>query len=169
MSLQLVIPWRVGLHQSPASASPTMGRSGGGRGYLTVAKISERRVCDSLTVSTEGFTPCSPRSQNRDLEPPAWNSCSIFRFGKPFLESFMHMRPYFFLSFWIFFVSAASWALAPSITKPSITKPSISKIDPPGWWASFPDPMLLVQGDGLEPCADNYRRHGCNAGPYTNI
>ena len=61
----------------------------------------------------------------------------------------MRMRPYFFLSFWIFFVSAASWAQAPSITKPSITKPSISKIDPPGWFANLPDPMLLVRGEGL--------------------
>ena len=67
----------------------------------------------------------------------------------------MRMRHFFFLSFLFFFASAASWAQAPgppapSIAKPSITKPSISKIDPPGWFAGLPDPMLLVQGEGLE-------------------
>jgi len=28
--------------------------------------------------------------------------------------------------------------------------PSIDKIDPPGWFAGLPDPMLLVHGDGLK-------------------
>jgi len=27
--------------------------------------------------------------------------------------------------------------------------PHINKIDPPNWWVQFPDPMLLVQGEGL--------------------
>lgn len=27
--------------------------------------------------------------------------------------------------------------------------PTIDKIDPPGWWAGLPDPMLLVHGEGL--------------------
>ncbi|MGP8225655.1 MAG: alpha-amylase family glycosyl hydrolase [Terracidiphilus sp.] len=27
--------------------------------------------------------------------------------------------------------------------------PCIDKIDPPGWWAGLPDPMLLVHGEGL--------------------
>lgn len=30
-----------------------------------------------------------------------------------------------------------------------IGKPRIDKIDPPGWWAQFPSPMLLVHGEGL--------------------
>jgi glycosidase len=29
------------------------------------------------------------------------------------------------------------------------TKPYIDKIDPPGWWATLPDPMLLVHGENL--------------------
>lgn len=29
------------------------------------------------------------------------------------------------------------------------TKPCIDKIDPPGWWATLPDPMLLVHGTNL--------------------
>ena len=28
--------------------------------------------------------------------------------------------------------------------------PCIAKIDPPGWWAGMPDPMLLVSGQNLE-------------------
>ena len=27
--------------------------------------------------------------------------------------------------------------------------PCVDKIDPPGWWAGLPDPMLLVHGEGL--------------------
>ncbi len=51
----------------------------------------------------------------------------------------MRFRPYFLLAFWIFFAPAASWAQAPRI----------DKIDPPGWWAGLPDPMLLAHGEGL--------------------
>ena len=51
----------------------------------------------------------------------------------------MRFRSYFLLAFWIFFAPAASWAQAPRI----------DKIDPPGWWAGLPDPMLLVHGEGL--------------------
>lgn len=29
-------------------------------------------------------------------------------------------------------------------------KPVIRKIDPPGWWAGMPDPMLLLQGENLQ-------------------
>jgi glycosidase len=29
-------------------------------------------------------------------------------------------------------------------------KPVIDKIDPPGWWAGLPDPMLLVRGESLD-------------------
>ncbi|MGD1108406.1 MAG: alpha-amylase family glycosyl hydrolase [Terracidiphilus sp.] len=31
----------------------------------------------------------------------------------------------------------------------SASGPRIDKIDPPGWWAGLPDPMLLVHGEGL--------------------
>jgi neopullulanase len=37
----------------------------------------------------------------------------------------------------------------PSIDKPRIDKPRIDKIDPPNWWTSLPDPMLLVHGENL--------------------
>jgi hypothetical protein len=33
--------------------------------------------------------------------------------------------------------------------------PTITKIDPPNWWVSLPDPMLLVRGENL-----------CGIGPY---
>ena len=56
----------------------------------------------------------------------------------------MRLRPYFVLTFWLSCVLAASLAQAPRAQAPRI-----DKIDPPGWWASFPDPMLLVQGYGL--------------------
>jgi glycosidase len=29
-------------------------------------------------------------------------------------------------------------------------KPRIGKIDPPGWWAEFPSPLLLVHGEGFQ-------------------
>jgi neopullulanase len=32
---------------------------------------------------------------------------------------------------------------------PAQAAPRIDKIDPPGWWAGLPDPMLLVQGENL--------------------
>jgi glycosidase len=41
-------------------------------------------------------------------------------------------------------VLAASLAQAPRAQAPRI-----DKIDPPGWWVSLPDPMLLVHGEGL--------------------
>ncbi len=31
----------------------------------------------------------------------------------------------------------------------STSGPRIDKIDPPGWWAGLPDPMLLIHGEGL--------------------
>ena len=33
--------------------------------------------------------------------------------------------------------------------------PCIDKIDPPGWWAGLPDPMLLVHGEGLDGARDS--------------
>jgi hypothetical protein len=38
---------------------------------------------------------------------------------------------------------------SPASEAPQIDKPRIDKIDPPDWWAQFPDPMLLVHGAGL--------------------
>jgi glycosidase len=56
----------------------------------------------------------------------------------------VRFRPYFVLAFWLSCALGASWAQAPRVQAPRI-----DKIDPPGWWASFPDPMLLVYGEGL--------------------
>lgn len=40
---------------------------------------------------------------------------------------------------------------APAIQgeRPALQKPVIDKVDPPGWWAGLPSPMLLVHGQGL--------------------
>jgi glycosidase len=51
----------------------------------------------------------------------------------------VRLRRYFILIFPLFFTLAASFAQAPSI----------DKIDPPGWFAGLPDPMLLVHGENL--------------------
>jgi glycosidase len=64
------------------------------------------------------------------------------------------LRPYFILVFWIFFAPAASWtqALSQHAPRPLASRPlapGIDKIDPPGWWAGLPDPMLLAHGEGL--------------------
>ncbi len=56
----------------------------------------------------------------------------------------MRLRLHFSLAFLIFIPTAASWAQAPNPLAPKIVK-----IDPPGWFAGLPDPMLLVQGEGL--------------------
>jgi glycosidase len=57
-------------------------------------------------------------------------------------ESFMRLRPSFLLAgllgVWAS-CSGASWAQVPRI----------NKIDPPGWWVQFPNPMLLVHGEAL--------------------
>jgi len=41
-----------------------------------------------------------------------------------------------------------------------IEQPRIEKIDPPGWWAGLPDPMLLVHGEGLHGA--EFAVHGKN-------
>lgn len=51
----------------------------------------------------------------------------------------MRLWSSFFLIGWMCCATASSWAQAPVI----------DKIDPPGWWAGLPDPMLLVQGASL--------------------
>lgn len=51
----------------------------------------------------------------------------------------MRLRIDLFFVFAMCFTPVTSWAQAPRI----------DKIDPPGWWAHFPDPMLLVHGENL--------------------
>lgn len=36
-----------------------------------------------------------------------------------------------------------------AVAQSAVEKPMIDKIDPPGWWITFPDPMLLVHGEHL--------------------
>jgi len=56
----------------------------------------------------------------------------------------VRFRRCFLLAFWL------STALAASIAQtPRHAAPSIDKIDPPGWFAGLPDPMLLVHGENL--------------------
>lgn len=53
------------------------------------------------------------------------------------------------------FVCTLVLAVLPSVAAASTPphahadKPRIDKIDPPGWWAQFPSPMLLVHGEGF--------------------
>jgi glycosidase len=54
-------------------------------------------------------------------------------------EIIVRLRSNLLLAFWICLAAAASGAQAPRI----------DKIDPPGWWAGLPDPMLLVHGENL--------------------
>jgi glycosidase len=60
------------------------------------------------------------------------------------LENPVRLRPHIFLTSWLICTVAASWSQA---AHPQA--PSIEKIDPPGWFAGLPDPMLLVHGEGL--------------------
>ncbi len=59
----------------------------------------------------------------------------------------MRLRSALLLAAWI--VCAACQAQTPNANKTSVDKPSIDKIDPPSWWTSLPDPMLLVHGENL--------------------
>jgi glycosidase len=56
-----------------------------------------------------------------------------------FSETTVRLRSSFLFLFCLCGAFAATLAQAPSI----------DKIDPPGWWISMPDPMLLVHGDNL--------------------
>jgi neopullulanase len=40
--------------------------------------------------------------------------------------------------------------LCSAVTASRAQAPRIDKIDPPDWWAQFPDPILLVHGEGLK-------------------
>jgi neopullulanase len=59
----------------------------------------------------------------------------------------MRLRSALLVAAWT--VCAACHAQTPSPGKPSIDKPRIDKIDPPNWWTTLPDPMLLVHGENL--------------------
>jgi glycosidase len=54
------------------------------------------------------------------------------------------MRIFFFFVFAMGYTPATLWAQAAHAQVPVI-----DKIDPPGWWTQFPDPMLLVHGENL--------------------
>ncbi len=57
-------------------------------------------------------------------------------------------RPAIFL--WtLLFLLLTDLAWASAAHEAPIDKPRIDNIDPPEWWAQFPSPMLLVQGEGL--------------------
>jgi glycosidase len=60
------------------------------------------------------------------------------------VKNLVQFRRYFFLFIVLFCAVSASLAQAP---RPAA--PSIDKIDPPGWFAGLPDPMLLVHGENL--------------------
>ena len=61
------------------------------------------------------------------------------------MKNLVQFRQYFFLFIGLFFCAVtASRAQAPSPEAPRI-----DKIDPPGWFAGLPDPMLLVHGENL--------------------
>ncbi len=53
----------------------------------------------------------------------------------------------------VFTSACGFWASGQGLTRCSATRntsgPCIDKIDPPGWWAGLPDPMLLVHGEEL--------------------
>ena len=53
----------------------------------------------------------------------------------------------------VFALACGFWASGQGLTRCSGTRntggPCIDKIDPPGWWAGLPDPMLLVHGEEL--------------------
>lgn len=67
----------------------------------------------------------------------------------------MRLRPQIFLSFWLICTAAGSWAQA---LLPQA--PHIDKIDPPGWFTGLPDPMLLVDGEGLNKAQFTLRGEG---------
>lgn len=45
--------------------------------------------------------------------------------------------------------AVTGWTQGAGACAAADTKPCIDKIDPPGWWATLPDPMLLVHGANL--------------------
>jgi glycosidase len=46
-------------------------------------------------------------------------------------------------------ISALGQTTSACLAAQDASKPCIDKIDPPGWWAGLPDPMLLVHGENL--------------------
>lgn len=62
----------------------------------------------------------------------------------------MKYGPSLLLAAWMFCTAAVMCADAPKI----------DKIDPPGWWIGFPNPMLLVHGEGLNRAHFAVQGHG---------
>ena len=55
-------------------------------------------------------------------------------------------------------VFLGAYPIAPLLAQ----KPVIDKIDPPGWWAGLPDPMLLVHGENLNGAHFTLEGKGAN-------
>lgn len=60
----------------------------------------------------------------------------------------MRLRSLYLLIIWMGCTLVGCWAQATAVV-PVAVVPVIDKIDPPGWFAGLPDPMLLVHGVGL--------------------
>lgn len=63
-----------------------------------------------------------------------------------FLEMFMKALALFLSTLLLALPSLAGASTAHLVP---VDKPRIDKIDPPGWWAKFPSPMLLIHGEGF--------------------
>jgi len=68
---------------------------------------------------------------------------------------------------WVFAVALFACGIHAFGEAPSVcslaqenSAPCIDKIDPPGWWAGLPDPMLLVHGDKLQQVRFTLRGDG---------
>lgn len=65
------------------------------------------------------------------------------------LEILMRFKPFFFLAVLLAAGLPCISSTALAQTAPAAEAIAIDKIDPPDWWADFPNPMLLVHGRGL--------------------
>ena len=121
------------------------------RFHLLIARLS----LDSAAVALE-----LPRTSPADL--PFVRRCagneaivrSLSSNEQP-SENPVRLRPHLFLAFCLFLTTSASWAQVPHPQAPQI-----DKIDPPGWFAGLPDPMLLVHGAGLNSAQFTLRGQG---------
>jgi hypothetical protein len=68
-------------------------------------------------------------------------------FSRIVSENFMRFPLSFLLS--VSLTELLCCAAAGSLAQAPHQAPKIDKIDPPGWWAGLPNPMLLVHGEGL--------------------
>jgi neopullulanase len=100
--------------------------------FTATAKFSSRR--DSLSKDRQSN---APRESARRAQPEfAMRTLSCF-FLAAFLGSTVAVR------------AAQTPRSATNAPQSAADAPHIGKIDPPDWWARFPDPMLLVHGTGL--------------------